>query len=764
MEQPSQPDSPAQPAPPAHLHARDRAAGGGAGVASVVPGGPAKTMAPPASAPASAVDNRNGSADTSYSPSRPAPPAAPPGVWADPLLSRGRAVVGSDLSYMVTVNPPNLKPAPEPRAGDTSRGGGAPEGGGRPEGPPTVSLRGVEFHAVTARQTVAHILACLSAGKGGVVITPNLDHLRRCVSDYHFGALVSEADLVVPDGMPLIWASRLAGRPLPQRVAGSDLITSLSIGAGHAGRSVFLLGGAPGTAEGAAKVLVEKSGGSLRIAGTYCPDYGFEHDPAQMAQMIETLRAASPDIVFVGLGSPKQERVIEIIRHNLPQTWWLGVGVSFSFLVGHVQRAPRWMQKLGLEWAHRFVQEPRRLFTRYFVHGLPYASVLFYDSLRRRFGVSSVRALGNSYPRLKPYADRRPRRSPEPGEPAAAHLPPARKGGAVTDALAPRLERAARDEAQTSVRRADAEGQQNAQQVLSRLRRVVLLGGKLRRDQFTEALGRSVLEMPLGDGQALLDHWLGQVDQLAGHAGLGSLPVHVSVNHGGEQPRPRAVGAAACEVGEDSGDYRGTAGVLRDLAIDFDDDDLVLVANAGQMLLDPLAALARALAAKRGDVTIVSHDDGTPSGLMLVRVAALRSVPAVGYHDMKEQHLPKIADKHGMAVKVLNCRRPTALPVRTLGDYISALRLRHAPEAARRGEYDPLDDGLGTHQRKRFCVIEPGADVAADAYLHDSVVLSGGVVEAGANVARSVVTPGGVVPARRDVLDKIVAASGAGWR
>ena len=110
----------------------------------------------------------------------------------------------------------------------------------------------------------------------------------------------------------------------------------------------------------------------------------------------------------------------------------------------------------------------------------------------------------------------------------------------------------------------------------------------------------------------------------------------------------------------DDGEYRGTAGVLHDLAVKrgFADDDLVLVASAGQLLLDPLAAVARALAAKRADVAIAGHDDGTPSGLMLVRVAALRDVPVEGYHDMKEQHLPKIADT--MSVKVLRCRRPTA--------------------------------------------------------------------------------------------------------
>ena len=125
----------------------------------------------------------------------------------------------------------------------------------------TIDLHGIRLHTLNEAQCIAHIMEQLSGGFGGTVVTPNLDHLRRCVKDLHFGALVAEADLVVADGMPLVWASRLQGTPLPERVAGSNLISSLSAAAAQNGRSVFLLGGAEGTAAGAAELLVQRNPG-----------------------------------------------------------------------------------------------------------------------------------------------------------------------------------------------------------------------------------------------------------------------------------------------------------------------------------------------------------------------------------------------------------------------------------------------------------------------------------------------------------------------
>ena len=241
---------------------------------------------------------------------------------------------------------------------------------------PVVYLRGVPVHAVSEVQCVAHILDSLDRGRGGWVVTPNLDFLRRLAGDRAFTELFRQASLVVADGMPLVWASRLQGTPLPQRVAGSDLVLSLSREAGRRGRTVFLLGGAPGTTSRTAQVLEERCPG-LRIVGSCCPQVGARLDGAVLGDLTDQLRRARPDIVFVALGSPKQEQVIEALRDCVPGAWWLGVGITFSFLCGHVRRAPRWMQRAGLEWVHRLLQEPRRLAGRYLLKGLLFAVVLF---------------------------------------------------------------------------------------------------------------------------------------------------------------------------------------------------------------------------------------------------------------------------------------------------------------------------------------------------------------------------------------------------
>lgn len=240
---------------------------------------------------------------------------------------------------------------------------------------PVIALRGISIHAVSERECVDHVFDELGAGRGGWIVTPNLDHLRRLTRDANFRSLCERAELRVADGMPLLWAARLQGTPLPERVAGSNLIWSLSERAARAGRSVYLLGGDPGTAEESARVLRERFT-SLRIAGIHCPAPGFERDAQALAQISAELARSGADLVLVALGSPKQEQLIAQLCAQLPRAWWIGIGISFSFVAGRVTRAPRWMQRLGLEWVHRLAQEPRRLARRYLVDGLPFAAAL----------------------------------------------------------------------------------------------------------------------------------------------------------------------------------------------------------------------------------------------------------------------------------------------------------------------------------------------------------------------------------------------------
>jgi N-acetylglucosaminyldiphosphoundecaprenol N-acetyl-beta-D-mannosaminyltransferase len=182
-------------------------------------------------------------------------------------------------------------------------------------------------------------------------------------------------------------------------VAGSNLLQLVSEQAAQRGLSIFLLGGNPGTAQRAASVLAERYPG-LRIAGTCCPPFGFERDPAELARISEVLREARPDIVFVGLGFPKQEKLIEVLRPQHPSAWWLGIGVSFSFVAGEIGRAPAWMQRSGLEWVHRLLQEPRRLARRYLVDDIPFVFRLGASALRARYGEPA--AVGTEDERIKP--------------------------------------------------------------------------------------------------------------------------------------------------------------------------------------------------------------------------------------------------------------------------------------------------------------------------------------------------------------------------
>ena len=247
----------------------------------------------------------------------------------------------------------------------------------------TIDLMGVAIATVTEADLVAWIGRSLDAGVGGWVVTANLDILRQSVGSSEIAELIGQATTIVADGMPLVWAARISRQPLPQRVAGSDLIFSVSEAAGRGQRSVFFLGGDEGVAEKAGLILSEKYPG-LRVAGHYCPPFGFEHDDAEMERIANRLGEAKPDIVYVALGFPKQERLIESMRGVCPNAWWLGIGISFSFVSGEVQRAPVWVQKLGLEWVHRMVQEPRRLFKRYVLHDIPFAMRLGLWAVRRR--------------------------------------------------------------------------------------------------------------------------------------------------------------------------------------------------------------------------------------------------------------------------------------------------------------------------------------------------------------------------------------------
>ena len=292
------------------------------------------------------------------------------------------------------------------------------ESNAHPTNWPIVDLAGIRFDAVTRPQIVDHTVDCLMQDRGGWILPVNLDVLRQYVQNPEVPRLTRRATVFVSDGMPLVWASQLQGTTLPQRVCGSDLIWSLSEAAAEAGRSVFLLGGDDGVADEAAAVLCDRYT-KLNVAGTYCPPLGFEKSQVEMDRIRDALDTVSPDIIFVALGFPKQERLVDQLIDRLPRAWWVSVGISFSFVAGRVERAPRWMQKFGIEWIHRMFQEPGRLIKRYLVDDIPFAISLFFRSLfRRPYRLAPIDVAEQNAPVSRADADRQP--APE-GGPSRIH-------------------------------------------------------------------------------------------------------------------------------------------------------------------------------------------------------------------------------------------------------------------------------------------------------------------------------------------------------
>ena len=202
------------------------------------------------------------------------------------------------------------------------------------------------------------------------VVTVNLQFLSEARKNRVFAQVINSADVVVADGMPLVWMSRLLGVPVPQRITGHDLLSQCAALAAEKGHAIFLLGGAPGVAEEAADRLRQAYPG-LRVRGT-----GHGHFPSrgaaeQQAELVSDIREFRPQFLFVALGCPKQDYWVHDYLQELGVPVCLGVGGTLDVYVGRLKRSPVWMQRFGLEWIYRLQQEPRRLWRRYMLEDLP---------------------------------------------------------------------------------------------------------------------------------------------------------------------------------------------------------------------------------------------------------------------------------------------------------------------------------------------------------------------------------------------------------
>jgi N-acetylglucosaminyldiphosphoundecaprenol N-acetyl-beta-D-mannosaminyltransferase len=237
------------------------------------------------------------------------------------------------------------------------------------EGRERVDLGGVLIDRVDAGTAVDRIRGFLQSGTLNQIVTVNLDFVAISRRDADFRETLNAAELAVADGMPLVWASRLGKVPLPRRLTGVELVDECCRVAVETGTSVFLLGAAPGVADNAADKLRARFPG-LRVAGVYAPPFG-PLTAEENDRIMQRIKAAQPDFLFVALGAPQQDVWIRANRDRLDVPVCMGVGCVLDLLAGIVSRAPAWMQRTGLEWLFRLGQEPARLWRRYILDDIP---------------------------------------------------------------------------------------------------------------------------------------------------------------------------------------------------------------------------------------------------------------------------------------------------------------------------------------------------------------------------------------------------------
>ena len=232
-------------------------------------------------------------------------------------------------------------------------------------------LFGVEVDPLTMEAAVDQLWQWIEAPTAErgcrYVVTPNVDHAVLLQENKDLRDAYRDAHLVLADGHPVVLASRLLNQPVPERVAGSELVPCLfdyfnQLPSGSL--KVFLLGAAEGVAETASQNMA-KQWPNVQTVGVYSPPMGFEKDPQECANILARIAQCKPDVVIVGLGAPKQELWVHQHHQLIESKVALCVGATIDFLAGEKRRAPYWMQRSGLEWAHRMFSEPKRLVKRY---------------------------------------------------------------------------------------------------------------------------------------------------------------------------------------------------------------------------------------------------------------------------------------------------------------------------------------------------------------------------------------------------------------
>jgi N-acetylglucosaminyldiphosphoundecaprenol N-acetyl-beta-D-mannosaminyltransferase len=254
------------------------------------------------------------------------------------------------------------------------------------------AIFGICLDRVTMDQAIDRLLSWIDQKERicRYVVTPNLDHAVQLQSNEALREAYRSASLVVADGWPLVTASRIFQDPLPERVAGSDLVPGLfkALHESPNGGTVYLLGAAPGVAEHAAR-KIEQRWPRARVIGTHSPPFGFERHPAQSEEAVHRINNCSPDVLVLGLGTPKQELWLKQFQPQLSVSVAIAAGGTIDFLAGRQTRAPRWVQKLRMEWSHRLLTNPGRLTGRYARNALHLPRLLLQEHIARKSNLRS---------------------------------------------------------------------------------------------------------------------------------------------------------------------------------------------------------------------------------------------------------------------------------------------------------------------------------------------------------------------------------------
>lgn len=242
---------------------------------------------------------------------------------------------------------------------------------------PKINILGIDFDNVSKQDLLSEL-------KKGVIFTPNVDHLMKLRRDRTFASVYQQADYKICDSQILIYAARFLGKPLKAKLSGSDLFHWFcDYHRYNDDIKIFLLGGADGVAKKAQERINARIGREI-VVGEYSPSFGFERKPEECQYILEMLVRSPANVVAVCLGAPKQEKWIAAHRDSLPNVdIFMAIGATVDFEAGVKPRAPKYASDIGLEWLYRLICEPRRLWRRYLLDGLPFIGLVLAEKLRQ---------------------------------------------------------------------------------------------------------------------------------------------------------------------------------------------------------------------------------------------------------------------------------------------------------------------------------------------------------------------------------------------